>query len=326
MRLFHFRQEFNNFWRCCDMITETATSGASMIQTMPEGHRNLVHGDFEILVAEEGGYISQYTRVNSVQLPTPFLNGDGPPLVNSNIPATIEYHWSWQRTSRITARDQYGKPLAIIGAAPLVQSLIPMSGNAGGATLETLIWDAEGKIIHYRCPQALDGRYKWHRGAVVVNATGVAYLYHQTLSDTLIAIIPTIDGIREYRFRSGIWQFITVVTRDATAVGGIYTKPAVGLATLYILVYGKQGEAPVELERDGGLWSPTAGMWPDFLQYPFTVWSNPTFTLSPDIQLLACNDCTIQHWTLTFSIDRQPIGWIISAVVARLIEGMGLPA
>ncbi|KAJ8130764.1 hypothetical protein O1611_g2864 [Lasiodiplodia mahajangana] len=95
-KLFHFSRERNGSWVIRNMITDKAASGGSMIESMTNRHENQEHGDFELLVLEEGeaGVLGHYTRINTVVEPQ--VNGDSP---------GIGPGYRWQRSAFIEAKD-----------------------------------------------------------------------------------------------------------------------------------------------------------------------------------------------------------------------------
>lgn len=64
-KLVHFCRDWaTGQWIASAVVSQSPKSGGSILQSIAKRHENQDHGDFEVLVLEDGGAIKHYTRNN----------------------------------------------------------------------------------------------------------------------------------------------------------------------------------------------------------------------------------------------------------------------
>ncbi|KAI1751799.1 hypothetical protein F4782DRAFT_503197 [Xylaria castorea] len=224
-KLVHFyRDRMTGQWSACAVVSSNPESGGSIIQNISKHHANQEHGDFEVVVLENHGALQHYTRDNAIPV------DDGV--------------YAWRLSATVNVASGPTSSVTAIHLAPLLQSQFSMDNNSDGTTLETVIIDKSGKAIHYRCAQygtidnSVERRHHWHQGRVISETwreiTGPACIY-QTSPDTLMAIIPDVDGVGQYHFKSNVWT----VVRRLPAKGDpscVYTNLVAGITVFHVLL------------------------------------------------------------------------------------------
>ncbi|KAI0857043.1 hypothetical protein F4860DRAFT_491217 [Xylaria cubensis] len=209
-QLVHFyREQTTGQWSACAVVSSNAESGGSIIQSSSKNHPDQKHGNFEVIVIEDGGVLQHYTRDNTV----PVDNGV----------------FAWRLSATVTAASGSTPPISAVHAAPLFQSQLSMDKSSDGTTLETVVIDRHRRAIHYRCAQygtgnnSVERQNRWCEGRVITDwATGPASIY-QTSPKALIAIVPSEDGVNEYHFASDTWSLVRKVTANGDP-GCLYTR------------------------------------------------------------------------------------------------------
>ncbi|KAI1743291.1 hypothetical protein F4680DRAFT_409700 [Xylaria scruposa] len=316
-QLVHFsRDKMTSQWSACAVVSSNSQSGGSIIQNSSKHHPDQKHGDFEVVVIEDGGALQHYTRDNTV----PVDNGV----------------FAWRLSATVTAASRSTPPVTAIHAAPLVQSQLSLDKSSNGTTLETVVIDDQRKAIHYRCAQYGTGnnsderRHRWCEGRVITDwATGPASIYKDS---QFMAIIPTEDGVNQYCFISNTWQFIRKVAAHGDP-GCLYTidgTPNVLLRIkhqIYVSYYSYRDVEWNTTSLSGSLARISHTPYHRVLAInPVTVLSQPD--KSHDIEAIAFHPCgtgpqdawMVLQWSCPPNTDR----WVVRNIVLPHVIGMPL--
>ncbi|KAI1371823.1 hypothetical protein F4677DRAFT_450002 [Hypoxylon crocopeplum] len=307
-QLVHFcRERLTGKWHIIDVVSTKPWSGGSMIQNCTKRRPDQAHGDFEVLVLKSDGVMKHYTRDNTIP-------------VDSGVHA-----WKDSATVNEKQHPQYSKIVAC-GAAPLYQSTIPVGNSSEGCTLETALLTENGDERADRITN--------------VGATAPAWLY-QDSKDDLKALIPLADGIAEFSFMCGVWNWCGHIPNADGPACTYIPNPAVPSEVcivarhndeLYFETKDKKGEwpdlrtccqkssplrklslSPCHRERQG---------------IPIAIVSRSLDALShsPNAEAIVFHPCgsgwhdswMVLHWTYLTTTKE----WILSGVVLSEVVGM----
>ncbi|KAI6080696.1 hypothetical protein F4821DRAFT_49439 [Hypoxylon rubiginosum] len=183
--LVHFyRDHLTGKWEATDTISSEALSGGSIIQNRNKCMKGQEHGDFDVLVLEEDGYMAHYRRDNY---------------------RTYNNKNAWYNHAFVNDEKHpiFGQIL-VCGVAPLLQSDTP--GNE--AALETVLLTTTGEAMHYRCyTHEKFGELWWHWPSKITGGVKGATCLFQSSKDHMNALVPRANGITEftYTFADNIW-------------------------------------------------------------------------------------------------------------------------
>ncbi|KAI1819438.1 hypothetical protein F4861DRAFT_546829 [Xylaria intraflava] len=324
-KLVHFsRQRATGEWSACAVVSDYPSSGGSIIQNVSKRCAGQDHGDFEVLVLENGGAVRHYTRDN-----------------------TILDDYAWKRSATVNSLLNMNLPNTnSTDAAPLVQSQISMGSSTDGTCLETAILEDTGSMVHYRCPQhqanniSLEDSCQWYRSSTIAQgATGPACLYQPT-PDNLMALVPTVSGIGRYRFHAGSksWMSIAVMP-GMTGPACVYSIPTLGEIVFHAFI--RDGYEINEKICRGPEFEDTSSPLPPsfdhirdtlyhkvFRTIPLSIASQSNSALgdSPNTEAIVFHASgtgyqdawIVLHWSLPAGNDE----WVVTSVVLKHVIGM----
>ncbi|TRX95010.1 hypothetical protein FHL15_004095 [Xylaria flabelliformis] len=324
-QLVHFyREKMTGQWSACAVVSSNAESGGSIIQSSSKNHPDQKHGDFEVIVIEDGGVLQHYTRDNT----NPDDNGV----------------FAWRLSATVTAASGSTPPINAIHAAPLFQSQLSMDNNSDGTTLETVIIDRHRRAIHYRCAQygtrnnSVLHRHRWCEGRVIADwATGPASIY-QTSPGMLMAIVPSEDSVNEYHFEYNTWIFVRKVAANGDP-GCLYTRD--DKLNVLLRIKHEIHERCYKNHNCYEAWEATSALSASFGRISHTPYhrvlaTNPITVLtvlsqpsnSHDIEAIVFHPCGMgpqDAWmVLQWSFSPDTKEWVVRNVVLPLVIGMPL--
>ncbi|GAW11753.1 hypothetical protein ANO14919_011040 [Xylariales sp. No.14919] len=320
----HFsRNSTTGEWFARAVISARPESGGSIIQNTSKRHAAQEHGDFEVVVLEDG-VLKHYTHYNY------------PPTDDKS---------AWSCSAIVNDASGPDSPIVAICAAPLLQSRIPIPDKSNETTLETAILQSNGDVLHYRCLQlgactkSTEQQHEWHRGAKITSeATGPVCLY-QTSPDSLMALVPVSNGTQQHCFSSGTWTCVNFFA-GMNGPSCIYTNPALKIPTVHALI--RVGYRIFAKTINGNELKNTTPNLPSFLgqirhdpRRRVSCSSNPMAVVSPSmvfgrpsnadvIVFLALGTSEDTWMVLHYGITPGTKRWVVSGVVLPHVTGMPL--
>ncbi|KAI0446511.1 hypothetical protein F4803DRAFT_503850 [Xylaria telfairii] len=323
-KLVHFsRDRMTGQWSASAVVSSHPKSGGSMIQSISKHHADQEHGDFEVVVLEENGTLQHYTRDN-----TPAEKGA----------------YAWRLSATVTAASESKPPVTAIYAAPLIQSQLSTDDDSDGTTLETIVVDKNRKAIHYRCAQygtsnkSVEHRHQWREGKMISDAATGPACFYKTSSGLLTALVPSVDGVRRYHFRSTDWTFVDKFAPNGVP-NGVYTTLMSGTTTFHAFV--RAGYEIHDYLHQAKVWKTSTSPLPASLSRiiytpyhrvnstnPISILFQPANTVgqSHNTEAICFHACgtgfqdawMILHWSLLAGTDK----WFVSDIVLPRVIGM----